>query len=157
GRIGLAARAGGGVYAAYCVGYPTCSNVRVWKVGTTTTKDVPNSKFASTISLSSGPSGRLWVAWADNIPKVRAVRTGEDGLAMGAVQNVGLPKGKSSAYSLAIDGSRGRGDIVVNVGDSMWHSQVLAGLTLGASPHAWQRGHKQKVVFTVTDAHAAVA
>jgi hypothetical protein len=156
GRIGLAARAGGGVYAAYCVGYPTCTSVRVWKVGTSKTKDVPHSRFATTIALSAGPSGRLWVAWADNIPKVRAVRTGKDGLAMGAVRNVGLPKGKSAAYSLAVEGSRGRGDIVVNVGDSMWHTQVLAGLTLGAAPHKWRHGQKQKVVFTVSDAHAAV-
>jgi hypothetical protein len=154
GRIGLAARAGGGVYAAYCVGYPTCTSVRVWKVGTSTTKDVPGSKAARKIALSAGPSGRLWVAWAG--PKVRAVRTGEDGLAMGAVRDVGLPKGQSTAYQLAVDGSRGRGDIVVNVGDSMWHTQVLAGLTLGASPHTWQHGQKQKVVFTVTDAHAPI-
>lgn len=156
GRIALAARAGGGVYAAYCVGYPSCTSVRLWKVGTSKTKDVPHSKFATTISLSSGPGGRLWVAWADNLPKVRAVRTGTDGLAMGAVRTAGLPKGKNAAYSLAIDGSRGRGDIVVNVGDGMWHTQVLAGLTVSAGPHAWRHGTRQKVVFKVTDAHAAV-
>jgi hypothetical protein len=117
---------------------------------------VPHSRFATTIALSAAPSGRLWVAWADNIPRVRAVRTGRSGLSMGAVRNVGLPKGKSAAYSLAIEGSRGRGDIVVNVGDSMWHTQVLAGLTLGATPHVWHHGRKQKVVFRVSDAHSAV-
>ncbi len=156
GRVALAARDGGGVYAAYCVGYPSCTSVRVWKVGTNKTTDVPHSKFVTTISLSPSPSGRLWVAWSDNIPKVRAVRTGKSGLAVGAVQTAGLPKGKSAVYSLAVDGTRGRGDIVVNVGDSFWHTQVLAGLTLHATPSKWNHGSRRKVTFAVTDAHQAV-
>ncbi|WP_151082263.1 hypothetical protein [Nocardioides cynanchi] len=156
GRVALAARAGGGVYEAYCVGYATCSKVRVWKVGTSKTADVPHSHLAETVALSAGPSGRLWVAWSDNLPKVRAVRTGVNGLAMGAVQNVGIPSGHPSVYSLVLEGSRGRGDIVVNVGDGFWHTQVFAGLTLHASPSKWRHGSRQRVVFTVTDAHAAV-
>lgn len=156
GRVALTARKGGGVYAAYCVGYPTCSKVRLWKVGTATTADVPTSRYADSIALSAGPTGRLWVAWADNLPKVRAVRTGVNGLAMGAVRTVGVPKGHPAVYSLAIEGSRGRGDIVINVGDGFWHTQVFAGLTLHASPAKWRHGSRQRVVFTVTDAHSAV-
>lgn len=156
GRVALAARDGGGVYAAYCVGYPTCNAVKVWKVGSKKTSAVPHSRFATAISLSPSPSGRLWVAWADNIPKVRAVRTGKNGLTMGAVQTAGLPKGANAAYALAIDGTRGRGDIVVNVGNAFWHTQVLAGLTLHAAPSTWNHGRRQKVTFAVTDAHEAV-
>ena len=59
-------------------------------------------------------------------------------------------------YSLAVDGTRGRGDIVVNVGDSFWHTQVLAGLTLHATPSKWNHGSRRKVTFAVTDAHQAV-
>ena len=33
-RTPIVARAGGGVYVAYCSGYPTCTRVLVWKVGT---------------------------------------------------------------------------------------------------------------------------
>ena len=35
-RTPIVARAGGGVYVAYCSGYPTCTRVLVWKVGSTT-------------------------------------------------------------------------------------------------------------------------
>lgn len=156
GRVALAARKGGGVYEAYCVGYPSCDKIRVWKVGTDKTNDAPHSKYVDEIALSAGPSGRLWVAWADNVPKVRAVRTGVNGLAMGAVQTLGVPRGHDAAYSVAVEGSRGRGDVVINVGDGFWHTQVFAGLTLQASPHRWHHGSRQKVVFTVTDARSAV-
>jgi len=155
GRVALAARVGGGVFAAYCVGYPTCTAVRVWKVGTTKTTDAPHSKFATTIGLSPGRSGRLWLAWSDNIPKVHALRTNTTGLVMGAVQNAGIPRG-GAAYSLTIDGTIGRGDIVLNDGNGMWHTQVVAGLTLQASPASWRHHTRQKVTFTVTDAHDPV-
>jgi hypothetical protein len=155
GRVALAARVGGGVYAAYCVGFPTCSSIRVWKVGTNQTATVPGSKLASLISLSPGPAGRLWVAWADNAPKIRAVRTDRTGLRFGAVQNAGLPSG-GATHSLAINGTGGRGDIVLNDGNGMWHTQVLAGLTVKASPASWRHHTRQKVTFTVSDAHDPV-
>jgi hypothetical protein len=157
GRVALAARVGGGVYEAYCVGYPSCTKVRLWKVGTSQTSDVPHSTFVAQIGLSAGPSGRLWIAWSDNIPKVHAVRTGVSGMAMGAVQNVGVPHGHNAVYSLAVEGSRGRGDLVINVGDGFWHTQVLAGLSLSASPSDWHHGGRKHVSFTVTDAHSSVS
>ena len=150
-RVALAARAGGGVFAAYCVGYPTCTAVRVWKVGGNKTADVPHSRFATSVAMSPGPSGRLWIAWSDNLPKVRAVRTNRTGLGMGAVQTPGLPRG-GAVHSLAIDGTIGRGDIVINDGSGIWHTQVFAGLTLHASPKAWRHGGRHRVVFAVTDA-----
>lgn len=156
-RVALAARKGGGVYAAYCVGYPTCDAVQVWKVGTHQTAKVPHSKFVTSVALSPSPAGRLWIAWSDNLPKVRAVRTGPDGLRMGAVQTAGLPPGRAAAHSLAIDGTAGRGDIVLNAGTGIWYTQVFAGLTLQAAPSKWRHHTKQKVTFSVTDAHTAVA
>jgi hypothetical protein len=42
------------------------------------------------------------------------------------------------------------------VGDGFWHTQVLAGLTLHASPSSWRHGSRQRVVFTVSDARADV-
>lgn len=156
GRVALSTRVGGGVYAAYCVGYPNCTAVKIWKVGTSKTKTVPHSKYATAISMSPGPTGRLWVAWADNIPKVHAVRTGVNGLSMGVVRTAGMPKGAGSAYALAINGTRGRGDIVLNVGDAFWHTQVFAGLSLSASPGRWHHGSAKAVTFTVTDAKDSV-
>ena len=95
---------------------PTTVRARVWKVGTTHTSDVPGSKFASTIALAPGPGGRLWVAWGDNIPRIRALRTGTDGLTLGAVRTPGTPRGHAAVQSLAIEGTRMRADIVLNVG-----------------------------------------
>lgn len=150
-RTPLAVSSTGGVFEAYCVGAPSCGNVRIWQVGTSQTADVPHSRFATTIALSAGPLGRLWVAWADNLPTVRAASTDRTGLRVGAVQTAGLPPG-GAALSLAMNGTVGRGDIVLNAGNGMWHTQVFPGLTLQASPVSWRHGSRQKVVFTVSDA-----
>lgn len=155
-RVALAARAGGGVYAAYCVGYPTCSSMRLWKVGTSQTATVPHSRGATRVALSAGPSGRLWIAWADGVQKIHAVRTGRSGMAMGAVRTAGQALGVKEVNSLSIEGSNGRGDIVANVFGALWHTQVLPGLTLHASPLRWTHGSRQRVRFTVTDARDAV-
>jgi hypothetical protein len=150
-RTPLAARVGGGVFEAYCVGAPTCRKVRIWHVGTTETADIRYSRYATTIAISPGPQGRLWVAWANRLPQVRAVRTNETGLTVGGVQKAGIPRG-GAAYSLAIDGTIGRGDLVLNAGDALWHTQVFAGLTVTASPTRWRHGTRKRVVFTVSDA-----
>ncbi len=156
GTVALAARSGGGIYAAYCVGYPTCDHIGLWRVGSSTVRTVPGSRYAATMSLSPGPSGRLWVAWSDNIPRVRAVRTAVNGATFGAVRTVGMPPHKAAVYDLALDGTTGRGDVVVNVGDGFWHTQVVPGLTLRATPTTWRHGVRRTVTFTVTDAGAAV-
>ena len=129
GRVALAARDGGGVFAAYCVGCPTCSSVRVWKVGTNKTATVPGSKLATTHLAVARPSGRLWLAWADNVAEGarRTDRHERPGDRRGA--DAGTPQRHELAYSLAIDGTRGRGDIVLNAGNGIWHTQVLPGLT----------------------------
>ncbi|WP_151082262.1 hypothetical protein [Nocardioides cynanchi] len=158
GRVALAARSGGGVFEAYCAGSALpCTSLRVWKVGSAKTSTIPQSKGATRVALSPGPSGRLWVAWTSSAPQVKAVRTGATGLVMGAVRNAGLPPRADLTYGLGVDGTRARGDLVVNVGNALWHTQVLPGLTLHASPRSWQHGGRQKVVFSVTDARAGVA
>jgi hypothetical protein len=158
GRVAMAARAGGGVYLAYCTGYPYCENVGLWKVGSSKVLKVPGTKYANLVALSAGPTGRLWLAWGDNIPVVKALRTNRTASKLGAVRNVGMPRGKASVYSLALEGSTGRGDVVIQVGDGFWHTQVLAALTVKGKPGTWKHGkRKQKVAFTVTDAGDAVA
>ena len=157
GRVALAARTGGGVYAAYCVGYPDCDNVGLWKVGTSRVTKIPGSKYAGYIALSAGPTGRLWAAWSDNIPRVRTVRTGKSGSGLGPVHTAGMPRGTDSVYDLSLEGSTGRGDIVIQVGNGFWHTQVFSGLTLKASPVSWKHGKKRTVTFAVLDAGDRVA
>ncbi|MGZ4486554.1 MAG: hypothetical protein ACXVW1_01400, partial [Nocardioides sp.] len=156
GRVALVARTGGGVYAAYCVGYPTCTSIRLWHVGTTTTATVPGSRYADNPALAAGPQGRLWLAWSDNVPRVRVMRTGRSGLRAGAVRTLGSPPATSSVYTVAVDARGGRGDVVVNIGNAFWHTQVLPGTTLQAAPRSWRHGRAQRVTFTVTDAGDAV-
>lgn len=156
GRVALTARTGGGVYAAYCVGYPNCSHIGLWKVGTSTVKAVPHSKYASTIALAAAPAGRMWLTWGNNIPTIQAVRTSKSGKGLGPVRKVGMPKGKAAVYTVSADGATGRGDIVINVGDGFWHTQVYAALKVAAKPGAWTHGRSHKVTFKVTDAGDAV-
>jgi hypothetical protein len=156
-RVALAARAGGGVFAAYCVGYPTCASIGLWKVGTSKVTKVPGSRYVSHLAMSPGPSGRLWIAWSDNIPKVQAVRTGRSGVGLGPTRVVGMPRGTASVYNIAVDGTTGRGDIVIQVGNGFWHTQVVPGLTLTGKPGAWKHGTKRKVTFTVRDAGDVVS
>ena len=156
GRVALVARDGGGVFAAYCVGYPDCDHVALWNVGTGKVSQVPASRYAAYIALSPGPSGRLWLSWSDNIPTVKAVRTGRSGSGFTPVRTAGMPSGKASVYDLSLEGSTGRGDIVIQVGDGFWHTQVISGLTMKAKPRTWQHGRKQRVTFTVSDAGDAL-
>jgi len=156
-RVALAARAGGGVYVAYCSGPPNCSGVRLWRVGASSARPVPGSRYAARIALSAAQGGRLWLAWSNNIPRVKAVRTNPAATRFGALRDVGVPRGRNAVHALALEGSRGRGDVVINVGDAFWHTQVVAGLTLTASPARWPRTQRRTVTFTVTDAGVRVA
>jgi hypothetical protein len=154
--LSMVARTGGGVYLAYCVGYPTCDHIGLWKVGSDKVLAVPSTKYVSSIGLSPGPSGRIWVAWSDNIPRVRAVRTNVAGTGFGVVKTLGMPASQDGVYDVSIDGTDGRGDVVINTGNGFWHTQVAPGLSLKASPAKFKHGKKQKVTFTVTDAGDAI-
>lgn len=143
--------------AAYCVGYPNCDHIGLWKVGTSKVTKVPRSRYAEDVAISPGPSGRLWIAWSDNIPKIQAVRTGRSGSGMGPGRVLGMPRGTDSVYSVAVNGTTGRGDVVIQVGNGFWHTQSIARLTLRGKPGAWKHGKKRKATFTVTDAGDSVA
>lgn len=154
--IAMTSPSGGGVQLAYCVGYPGCTYVGLWKLGATGVRRVPGSKGSHAIALSSTPSGRLWVAWGDGAHELRAVRTNASGTAFGAVRNLGRPAGSSFLYKAVIDGGPGPASVVVNTGTAMFHQQVLPGLALRASPSSWARNTRKKVTFTVTDAGSRI-
>lgn len=155
-RVAFARRSGGGLFLAYCVGYPTCAKVRLWKVGTTTTVDVPRSKGALTIALASGPGGRLWLAWQDGT-KVSVVRTDKTGLTLGGPSTLRVPYPKRSTPldALAIEGSTtSRLDVVLSNFGGFWHAQFKPALLVGATPSSWKHGKATTVTFRVTDAGA---
>lgn len=154
--VAMTSSSSGGVQLAYCVGYPGCTYVGLWKLGATGVRKVPGSKDSKAIALSSTPSGRLWVAWGDGAAELRVVRTNDSGTAFGAVRNLGRPAGSSFLYKAVIDGGPGPASVVVNTGTALFHQQVLPGLALRASPSSWARNTRKKVTFTVTDAGSRV-
>ena len=148
-------RPGGGMYAAYCIGYPTCDRIGLWRFGTDQPVTVPGSKGARDISLSTGPGGRLWIAWT-TYDRVEVVHTATTGTTFGAVRTIKPPAAAESLYGVFVAGTDGSADVLLNNGSALFHQQVLPGLSLGASPRSWRHGTRQKVVFTATDAGAAV-
>jgi len=149
------ARPGGGMYAAYCIGYPTCDRIGLWRVGTDQPVTVPGSRGARDISLSAGPGGRLWVAWT-TYDRVKVVRTAATGTRFGAVRTIKPPAAAESLYGVFVAATDGSADVLLNNGSALFHQQVLPGLSLAASPRSWRHGLRQKVVFTATDAGTAV-
>lgn len=158
--VALVAPPGGGIFAGYCVGYPSCTSARVWEVGTDATVTIPGTKGLRRVALSSGPAGRVWAAWYGGTT-VFASRSNTKVTKFGPPQKLGTPPQTSFVYKLAIEGSLGRGDVLVNAGSTggvfnVWHTQVLPGLTLSASPMKWDGDASKVVTFTVTDAGQAV-
>lgn len=147
----------GSFFTAYCLGYPTCTGVGLWEIGTPKPLVVPGSKGAQEYAVAVGPGGRIWVAWAEaNTNRVRVSHTGTDNLQFGAVTTIKHPLGKT-IYGIAVEASDGSADVIVNTGDALLHQQVLPALTLKASPGSWKKGTQQKVAFSVTEAGADVA
>jgi hypothetical protein len=156
-HVAMAARNGGGVYIAYCKGYPTCSSVVLWKYGASTVVKVPDSEGASHIAISPAPSGRLWVAFEDADDNLHAVRTNKSATKFGAVRTLARPKTAGPVYKIGIEGTRARADLLFNDGSRILHQQLFAGLTLTAQPSTWNGDNPLSVRFRVTDAGEVVA
>jgi hypothetical protein len=151
----VAERAGGGVYAAYRVGYPTSKRIRVWEVGTAHTFDVRSpGSTVDRVALTAGPDGRLWLSWRTvGDGKLHAARTNRAATRIGAVRTLAPPGGSGFIWSTALEGSRGPLDVVVNAqtgsGPALWAAHILPGLTVNASPRRLAQG---RLTVTVTDA-----
>jgi hypothetical protein len=153
--VAMVARPGGGVYVAYKRGYPTTTSVAVWKVGDAAARAVPDSAGADFVDLSTTPDGRLWVGFDGDRTSAQAVRSNQAATKFGAVQSAKMPKG-TTIYGLKINGGTGRGDVVVNTGTSILHTQLLSGLTVKASPKSLKAGKPGELRVKVTDAGEAV-
>jgi hypothetical protein len=152
-RVPLVARRGGGVYFAYCTGYPRCLQVRLWRVGGRAIV-VATGRDIEDVNLARGPEGRLWVMWQDS-GRLRATRTNTAASKSGAIVNVPSPPGTSSMWDVFGEGAVGPLDLLAHVtaqgGLATWHRQVLPGLTLKCTPK------RTGATCRVTDAGAPVA
>ncbi|WP_459972369.1 carboxypeptidase-like regulatory domain-containing protein [Nocardioides pyridinolyticus] len=159
--VALAERAGGGVWLAYLVGYPTSSTIRLWKVGTSERLTIDTGAAASHLCLTPSTAGRLWLSWRTiGDHRLHAVRTSRDVGRLGPVQHVTQPGGPStSVWLTACEGSRGPLSLVVNAQTTaarptIYARQVLPALSARRSPKKLDKG---RVTVTVTDAGDPVA
>jgi hypothetical protein len=153
--IPMVVRPDGSIVMAYCIGYPTCSSVGLWELGTSTVHKVPGSKGADAITMDTGPTGRLWVAWVAD--EIVATRSSASGFSFGALRRAGKPDRDLSIYRLQVEASRGEASLVANDGEGIYHRQLQPGLALKAKPGKWDGDKSKKVTFVVTDAAAPLA
>jgi hypothetical protein len=160
-RAPIVARRGGGVYLAYCTGYPTCKHVVLWRVGSPTPIAVAAGTNIRNVNLARGPGGRLWVMWQDATAKrVYATRTNDAARKVGARVTTPFPTGTSSVWQVSGEGSPGALDLLVSATTpgslATWHTRVLPGLSIrcSAKPAGKKTGG---ATCTVTDAGAAVS
>lgn len=156
-QVPLVAADDGGLYTAYCTGYPFCTAATVWEIGTNRTVPLPRSANVSRVTLGPGRNGRIWAAWvADN--RLWAARSDPGVTRFGNPIDLGAPPGSAEMDALGIDGVSSRADIIVNAIDSssftsdMWHIRALPTLSLRASPKRFDGDNATEVTFTVTDA-----
>jgi hypothetical protein len=137
-RMPLVARQGGGVFLAYCSGYPTCKDVLLWRVGGRPLVVSKGGKDVEDVNLARGPDGRLWVMWADS--GLHVARTNRAANKVGAIVGVAPPPGTTFLWDVFGEGSLVPLDLLahVSVGSAIatWHRQVLPGLSLSCAARA---------------------
>jgi hypothetical protein len=159
-RTPIVARTGGGVYVAYCSGYPTCTRVLVWKVGSTTPTEIATGDDIESVTMSTTPDGRLWVLWEDAAaPSLYASRTDDTATEPGAPVPFSAPAGTDTVWHLTGDATDDNLDVLASVTVrtttaselATWHTRVLPGLAVAV------KSSKGKAAYTVTDAGEPVA
>jgi len=155
-RMPLVARAGGGVYLAYCKGYPSCSRVRLWRaLSGAGPVSVASGSHVEDVNVSRGPEGRLWVMWWDaGKDRIYATRTNKKATKPGPITTLKIPNGVDHVWKLFGEGSAGPLDLLASVGSgqaAFWHQQVLPVLTLSC------KKTDKGATCTVTDAGDSVA
>jgi hypothetical protein len=170
GRTQIVARVGGGVYVAYEAGYPSHPRVLLWHIGSAKSSllGLANGDVRS-VGVAATPTGRLWIFWSarssSGTPIVYARRSDSHAGSWGTTVAVKPPAGASTSWNLVGNGQAGPLDLVgsfsVGSGNAIasWHTQVLPGLSLSATPGRLhlRSTRAEKVTFSVSDAGAAVS
>jgi hypothetical protein len=157
-RVPVAARAGGGVYVAYPGDYPTTKKVFLWRIADSKSSVLGFSQHDHLAGVAADPGGRLWVLWAERGARnlIFARRSNKKATKFGPAVKVGVPKAQQTVFDLEGDAQLGPLDVVALMGDSagkqaQWHTQLLPGLDLHATPAKINGGKSTAVKFTVSD------
>jgi hypothetical protein len=159
-RVPIAARGGGGVYLAYCAGYPSCREVDLWRYESAAPTQVAPVRNTRVVNIAAAPAGRLWVMWADGT-RLYATRTNKAATRVGPTVSTSPPTGTQAVWKVKGEGSLGPLDLIVSAatgeGIAIWHTRLLPALSLAASPRSFTAGDTTTVVLQVTDAGDPVA
>jgi hypothetical protein len=156
-----------GVIFAYPTGYPSTTQLRVWRVagGSTSTAVLAGgTSEKGATAVAATPDGRAWVVWTDNAGSARRVyasRSNVGATSWGAVTSVAVPPGTDSLWQLAASAQAGRLDVLAQASASndyrIYHTQLFAGLGVSVVPATVKTKASFTATVTVTDAGAAVA
>jgi hypothetical protein len=144
------------VYLAYCGGYPTCTQVLLWKVGSASPVTVATGRDVEDVNVASDPDGRLWVMWEDAVDhSLHAVRSNNDATEFGGPVSFAGPTGTETIWKLQGNATSDALDVFASATTpsalATWHTSVLPGLAVDSAKS------KAGVTFTVTDAGEPVA
>jgi hypothetical protein len=152
---------------AYPTGYPSSTTMRVWRLttsGVTTTTLASGGSDKQATAVAADPNGRAWVVWTDSSGSRRhlyACRSNPGATTWGKTVSVLGPSGSSTLWQLAADAQSGRVDVLGQFskgGDNViYHTQLLAGLSVAVSPAKARVGRTFTAKVTVRDAGLAVA
>jgi hypothetical protein len=149
-RLPLVAREGGGVFLAYCGGYPTCKQVYLWRVTGGVPSAVTSATYVEDVNASRGPEGRIWVMWWNrDVNQIFASRSNKKATVFGPIVSTKLPPGSDHVWKLFGEGSVGPLDVFASAGSPSvyWHTQLLPKLVVHCA-----RLDKDTISCTVTDA-----
>ncbi len=161
-QLSLAVGTRGGLFTTYCTTYPTCHKAVVWRVGTNKTAPAPITRTTDVVGVGPAPKGRIWFGSHDNnTGQFTFARSNAAASRLGAPRRLASPPKSIDAYSLVMEGTSKRVDVLSNVVNlqsqhSIWHTQVIPGLSFAASPRSWSGKQPRTVRFTATDAGSGV-
>jgi hypothetical protein len=154
------------VVVAYPTGYPTSTTMRVWRLTPSGQSNVVLASGGSekdATAVAADASGRVWVVWTDKSSarrRVCAVRSNVGATAWGQIVSLAGPSGASTLWQLAAAAQSDRVDVLAQyqqgTGNDIFHTQLLAGLTVKLSPVKVKAGKTVTVKVTVLDAGVAV-
>lgn len=158
-RIDVAQRAGGGLYAAYVVGYPNPGKIALWQVGTGRTLVRKVGADTERVNVADGQGGRIWVFWYTSGDTIEAARTNPSATQLGCASTVTTPNRTDSIDAFAGDGSLGPLQLAISAGANpqVYTKVVKACLSVSVSPHTISQKHGGVFTVTVKDAGVDVA
>ena len=136
GRVAIAARLGApGVYLAYTSGFPKVRGVYLLRAGARKLVLKIKALGVGHVALAAAPQGRLWLLWSRG-GTIFATRTDRAASHLGAVREIPIRRGSKEIDQLEGNGSGGPLDVIAllvrGAAVSLWHQQVLPGLSLGS-------------------------